>query len=869
MSNSSDGARQRWLRISALLDDALDRPSAERAAFVASACHGDPELEEEALALLRAAEETPPFLDGAAADLVPQSALESLVQPSDEIDESGAEIGPYRLTRLLGRGGMGAVYEAERIDGQFEQHVALKLLPAHGGDSVRKRLVLERQVLARLTHPCIARLLDGGVTDDGRPYFVMDLVDGEPIDVYCREKGVGLDDRIRLLIAVCEAVHAAHRNLVVHRDLKPSNILVEGSVDARGAQVKLLDFGIAKVLDDAAEGKAPTLTRTGERWMTPSYAAPEQIRGEATTTATDVYQIGVLLYELLTGEPPFAEPDSGPFDRQRAICDEAPVPPSRTTGRRTATKIDATGISSGRLRGDLDAIVLKALRKEPEVRYASAEAMAEDLQRYLRREPVQARRGTTRYRLAKFVQRNRAPVSISAAAALVLMLASVIYAINLSESRDLAQQAAETAQAEAAKNAQIVDFLVNVFAETNPNEQQGEAATVSEVLDRASRRIFEELEGQPQEQAMLLRTLGEVQSERGQYEQAQRLLEAALEHYQASVPLDQNEIIETKRLLADHFNERRDFAQAEPIAREVHASTLASYGPKHAKTAWAKMLYGLVLMERGRPEDGREFLDESLRITRGLPDEVELLEQVLHGRARIARALGELSEAVGIYRELLDRHAASGTDQSITAAVLWNNLAYALRLQERFQEASAAYENALGLTAALYGQTHPTHLMIMSNLSSVYSLMDKHADAARVLDEKLELSKEAFPRPHWRLGQAYVAAAQGRVEAGNHAEAIPLLVEAEAIWVAAIGDDHTWTAGARSLLSACYAAEGRLADAEEQRARSLAVLRAAGALPPDIGPKLERAAGIYRSLGMIEIADEYDALRARAGQAGS
>ncbi|MEM9305245.1 MAG: serine/threonine-protein kinase [Pseudomonadota bacterium] len=868
MSNASDD-RARWAQISALLDDALDRPSSERLAFVASACGDDRALADEVLALLEAAEESPTFLDGAAADLIPPAAFDSLDGDADKSDESGAGIGPYRLTRLIGRGGMGAVYEAERIDGQFEQRVALKLLPAHGGDAVRKRLLLERQVLARLTHPCIARLLDGGVTDDGRPYFVMDLVDGEPISVYCRERQIGLHDRLGLVIAVCEAVHAAHRNLVVHRDLKPSNILVERPTDAPGGQVKLLDFGIAKVLDEVSEGDSAALTQTGERWMTPSYAAPEQIRGEATTTATDVYQIGVLLYELLTGAPPFTEPDSGPFDRQRAICDQAPVPPSRTTGRRKSTRTEAPGISPGRFRGDLDAIVLMALRKEPEARYASAEAMAEDLRRFLRREPVLARRGTARYRLMKFVQRNRAPVGISAAAALVLVFASVIYAVNLSKSRDLAQQAAETARAEATKNEQIVGFLVDIFSEADPDEQQGEAATVTEVLDRASRRILEELDGQPLEQAQLLRTLGEVKSKRGQYEEAERLLEAALERYVASGTTAGNERLATRRLLVGNLYEMRAYDRAEPVAREVQALTLASYGPAHPKTASANLLYGQVLLEQGRPEDAREFIDEGLRIARGLPDEAELLEGALHSQARLSRVLGRLWEAERAYRELLDRHAASGTDRSIEAAGLWNSVGYTLRLQERYEDARVAYESSLAITGAVYGDTHPNYLTTLNNLASVHFGMGQHADGIRVLDQKLALSKAAYPRPHWRLGSAYVGAAQGRVEAGIHAEAIPLLLEAESIWVASIGDDHSWTASARSLLSACYAVEGRTEDAEDPRARSLTVLRQAEKIPPAIVPRLEQTAKIYRSIGMIEIADEFDALRSRAEQGGT
>src|SRR5690606_11886872 len=322
------------------------------------------------------------------------------------------------------------VYLAERADGTFEQQVALKLMRAvPGRHDLEARFRAERQILASLNHPHIARVFDGGMAEDGRPYLVMEYIEGAPIDAYCDQRRLSVRERLRLFQKVAEVVHFAHRNLVVHRDLKPSNILVTND-----GSVKLLDFGIAKLLDP--EGDREAVTRTGNRWMTPEYAAPEQVRGEAITTATDLYQLSVVLYELLTGRSPFQAAGRSAFEIEKAVCEEEPTRPSTAVTETHETATDTApltpeAVSRARktevqalrktLSGDLDAIVLKGLRKEPTARYASAEAMVEDVKRYLAGLPVEAQRGSTGYRLRKFVQRNRGAVLAVAAFALLLL----------------------------------------------------------------------------------------------------------------------------------------------------------------------------------------------------------------------------------------------------------------------------------------------------------------------------------------------------------------------------------------------------------------------------------------------------------------
>ncbi len=402
----------RWIQIQALFDATLARPKDERTAFLRAACGDDPALYAEVASLLEADDGSHSLLDGSALDAFPEVML-----------MEGQRVGAYRILHEIGAGGMGTVFLAERADGQFEQRVALKLIK-RGMDTeqILQRFRSERQILARLNHPHITRLFDGGLTDDGLPFFAMEYVEGVPIDAYCDVHHLTIEERLHVFRAVGEAVQYVHRNLIVHRDLKPENILITGD-----GTVKLLDFGIAKVLgnDESAN------TQVGRRVMTPAYAAPEQIRGEPITTATDVYALGLVLYELLSGHRPYRLSGASQVERESLICSSEPSPPSTMVGRvETASDREVTPATISltrrtrtdrlrrRLSGDLDTICLKALRKEPERRYISAEQFVEDVRRHLAGLPVMARRETAAYRMQKFIRRHRSGV----VAAIILLL---------------------------------------------------------------------------------------------------------------------------------------------------------------------------------------------------------------------------------------------------------------------------------------------------------------------------------------------------------------------------------------------------------------------------------------------------------------
>ncbi|NNF56682.1 MAG: serine/threonine protein kinase [Rhodothermaceae bacterium] len=483
-------------KLDRLIEEALQRPRDERTAFLRVACGDNPGLYNEVVSLLETFDEAEHALGDSAVEYAAPVLEADEVLKADEREAHDADsglteqIGPYCLLRELGRGGMGTVFLAERTDGVHNQPVALKLVNVGLAPTFVARFRAERQILGSLNHPGIARLLDGGEAEDGRPYLVMEYVPGEPITTYADRHRLTVDQRLDLFGQVCEAVAYAHRNLVVHRDLKPSNVLVTEDADG-GRSVKLLDFGIAKLLND--ESASGLTTTVGPRMMTPDYAAPEQVRGEAVTTSTDVYALGVLLYRLLTGHRPYRITHRTRRAVEEAILSAKHIEPSvvvvqteewaHTDG--TTTTITPTDVSTARssevqrlrrrLHGDLDTIVLKALRKEPERRYGSAEALGRDLSRHLNGHPVEARPDRMGYRIGKFVQRHRVGVG----AALLVFLALVLgLGLTLWQS---GERAREAARADTAR-----DFALSLFEFDDQELGGGEPLTTADLLDQCA-----------------------------------------------------------------------------------------------------------------------------------------------------------------------------------------------------------------------------------------------------------------------------------------------------------------------------------------------------------------------------------------------
>jgi serine/threonine protein kinase len=469
---------ERWNRVKQAVNACLELKPEERKAGIRKACGGEVALMAEVESLLDFHDRADGFLESPSLD------VNSLAAPEDEAENlTGRRIGNYQISEIIAQGGMGAVYKAVRADDQFRKQVAIKLIRS-GFDSsfIVQRFKAERQILANFDQPNIARLLDGGSTSDGRPYLVMEYVDGEPIDVYCDSRKLPTDERLRLFRQVCGAVQFAHRNLVVHRDLKPSNILVT----AEGVP-KLLDFGIAKILDPEQRGSEDAPTVTMVQMMTPEYASPEQFRGGPFTTATDVYSLGVVLYRLLTGQWPYRTTTHSPQEIAKAISEQEPEKPSTAIGRTgdgLAGRGERLDKLRARLKGDLDNILLKALRKEPERRYASAEQFSDDIHRYLTGLPVLARKDSVRYRTGKFVHRHKAGVAATAGV-LALLVAAVIVSSWMAVRASRAEQEARA----------VSDFLQNDLLaqasanrQARPNTRPEPDLKVRTALDRAAAR---------------------------------------------------------------------------------------------------------------------------------------------------------------------------------------------------------------------------------------------------------------------------------------------------------------------------------------------------------------------------------------------
>src|SRR5258708_4129621 len=500
---------ERWQRIDALLSAALDCKEEHRASVVPQACEGDEDIKNQIQRLLSAHSAADGFLEG------PPPAAAWIIAAQAEVDEhaddgpaphrsqarapfEGARIGPYQLVRELGRGGMGTVYLAERVDEAYRKQVAIKVVQ-RGMDTefIISRFRNERQILAALVHPNIAALLDGGTTEEGLPYFVMEYVDGESVDSYCGAQRLSIWCRLELFSEVCGAVEYSHRNLIVHRDIKPSNILV-----TKEGVPKLLDFGVAKILQPQAAALEQTMTQV--RFLTPAFASPEQIRGDPITTASDVYSLGVVLYILLTGRKPYRKPTGSYDEMARAICEEEPLKPSAAIGMSEA-RGDTPDKLRRRLSGDLDTIVLKALRKEPERRYTSVEQLAEDLRRHREGLPISARRSSTWYRAGKFVTRHR--VGVAAVALIVLSLAGGLF--ETSRQRMRAERRSNDVR-------KLADSFLFEFQETIKNlpgttkARELAVKRAAEYLDRLAREAPQEADLQ-RDLAAAFERLGEIQ----------------------------------------------------------------------------------------------------------------------------------------------------------------------------------------------------------------------------------------------------------------------------------------------------------------------------------------------------------------------
>ncbi len=815
----------RWNEVEELFGEVLARTPEQREALLEEVAARDPALVREVRSLLDAHAAAPDFFAGLARRFV--SPLMS--QFDDE--PPPARVDPYRLVREIGRGGMSTVYLAARDDGQFEQQVALKLIRSGTAAGERQQRFLdERRILASLNHPHVARLYDGGVLDDGRPYFVMEYVDGLPIDRYCDAHRLSLEARLHLFLAVAGAVQYAHQNLVVHRDLKPSNVLVTAA-----GQVKLLDFGIAKVLGGEAEAPAASLTQTGERWMTPEYAAPEQIRGERVTTATDVYQLGVMLYRLLTGHRPYRVGNTSTYEIERAVCEEEPTRPSAVVTRveelaagGATVRITPESISQTRatelpllrrkLSGDLDAIVLKALRKEPEERYAGAEAFSEDVRRYLEGRPVAARRGSVTYRARKYLSRH--PWGVAAAFGLVLLL--VGYAVTVTVQRRQIAQERDRARLEAGKAEQVTAFLIDLFETADPNRAQGETVTAREILDRGADRVRQELRGQPAVLAEALSAIGQVYEKLGLYDESVVLLDSALTLRRRIFEPPHPDLAEGLFLLAQARDNMGTFEAAEALLREAIAMwhQLPDYRPREAESL-AELG---VLLKRSKNDHAAadSLLRAALALQRAaLGNEHEDIAATLSALGALRRDQGRLAEADSLYGLALAMHRKLLGENHLEIAGTLNNLALVREEQYRFREADSLYSQVLAIYSRLVSNDHPDVAKTLNNLGMLRRRTGDLDGAERLLRQALDIKLQRLDALHPSLALAYFNLASVLHDRGDYEAAEPLYRRSVTIDSTAYGEVHSEVAIDLARLAMVLHDKGALAASEAVYRRAL------------------------------------------------
>ena len=729
--NDASQDRARWQRLSSLFDELVELDSPAIASRLAALHVAEPETAVELERMLTADRRAAATLDQDwRAAMEPTSRLgdDRLALQDEPTDRSGERIDEYQLIRRVGRGGMGEVYLAERAGAAFEQRVALKLL-RRGVDTedVIRRFVQERSILARLEHPGIARLIDGGVGGEGLPYLVMEYVEGEPLTAYARGHDLDVDARLRLLIAVCEAVDFAHRRLVVHRDLKPSNVMV-----AHDGTVKLLDFGIAKLLDADVGDEA--LTSTGMRVLSPAYAAPEQFLGEPIGTATDVYALGVLLFELLTGELPHQR-HSRSFDvLARDVTQEKVEKPSTVLRRQSHTELARR---ARRLEGDLDTIVLTALKREPERRYASAAALAQDLRAYLDGRPITAHPDTFGYRAGKFVRRNRLAVG-SVSLVLLAILSGLGIALwqtqvaqaeaRRADAQTLVAQAeaarAEVQADEARKQTERVrhvkDFMMSIFVQEDPlRATSGTPLTLAQAFDATLLRVESELAKDPALQADLYDDFGEIEAGRG------------------------------------------DLAAAVELITRARDLAIKAHGPDHPAVAESLLNLGILSGYAGKPLEGADSLERAVEILEKHADTEQMsLSAALGGLMGVRRFQGRYADAVRLQeRELSILRAIPKMDRR-RIAIATNNLGALLVDLNRFDEAEAKFKAAMAMTEKDFGQDHPGLVISLSHLEAIAYWRGDFAQERKLAERRLAIARKRFAGDH-----GWVASALGELGA--------------------------------------------------------------------------------------------------------
>lgn len=749
-------------RVKEILDHALDLDVDDRARYVETASNGDTELQRTVLALLR--------------DYQSAEREGFLEEPRPAAGRIGQRVGAYRITALIGRGGRGDVYEAVRDDAEFTQHVAIKFLRESALDEdALRRFRIERQLLAGIRHSNVAKLIDGGTSQDGVPYLVMEYVDGQHIDTYCDQKRLRVEDRLALFLDVCGAVQSAHNKLVVHRDLKPSNILVD-----REGHSKLLDFGIAKLLDTELVDWTVESTALDRRLLTPEYASPEQFRGEPVTVASDIYSLGVVLYELLSGHRPYSFDGLAPGEIDEVLCQRDPPRPSQLV------------LQPRTLAGDLDNIVLMAMRKEPERRYQTVNELAADVHRYLSGLPVRAREPTASYRIGKFIRRNSSAVATGVAA---LALIGLFVFWNY--------RARRIAEAESAKARAVSQFLEDTLATADPSSGTGRATPVFDVLQNAEAELSDAFPENPAVEASVRNTIGAAYLTLGEYDRAEANLARALSLRESIYPETHLDVLESTYQMGSLRYQTGDYDEARLLLEHAIRGLRAAGKPARTLLSRALTQYGVLLIDLTRAREAEAALREALEL---VPVDARPTERAsLHTFLAITLELaGELEGAERHHWDAETIFARHGIHRHFRVAQNKAFLADLLIQRSELDEAERLVKEALEIDREILGEGAPAVARELRFLGDVASKRGRHADAIDHYQSSVEIFSKVLGPQHAGTARVRVQLGRAMLELDRLDDAERELVHAYQALRESLGREHPRTDRVREALAELY-----------------------------------------------------------------
>jgi serine/threonine protein kinase len=788
----------RWDRIQSVFHGAADLPKPQQRAFLESACADDLSLIADVQALLDEDAKDSSLLDRNVADV----ASEVLDAPASQRFPF-KEFGPYRIVRLLGEGGMGVVFLAERRD--LHSEVAIKVLrDAWVSPARRERFSSEQQTLAQLNHPSIARLYDADTLPDGTPLFVMEYVEGRSLVEYCQKLNCPIDQRLKLFRSVCEAVEYAHGQAVIHRDLKPSNILVRSD-----GTIRLLDFGIAKQLEDV--NVAADATRTSFRFLTPAYASPEQIRGDRVGIQSDVYSLGVILYELLCGRLPFDFSNQTPAEAQAAILENDPVKPSlvvqRAAFERSASSLGATGSITKAAWTDLDVLCLTAMHRDPQRRYRSVEALIRDVDHYLRGEPLEARPDSVLYRLHKFVGRNRQTVAASTIVGALIVGLIVFYTLRLAKARNVAL-------AEAARTQRVEQFMQDLFQGDAESTGPADDLRVVTVLERGEKQA-RALDEDPKIQADLYQTLGTMYDQLGKYERADSLLKTSLAQRQKTDGADSAKVAESLVALANLRSDQAQLEEAETFARQGLQMSRRHLPPDHPIVARATLTLGRILDNRGKYDEAIPTLEEALRLESGPKGVPADLSATLSELANTHYYLGHYDISNDLNERALRMDEQIYGDRNPNVAQDLTNLAEIQYQWSHYADAERLQRTAVGIMQAWYGKDHPETADDITILGKYLIAEGRAEEAIPVLRESLAALENHYGKVHPRVALAVGELGLGLQHQGNLDEAEADFRRQANIYRSVYGDKNQQLGAAVANLAGLYADRKDYAKSEQ------------------------------------------------------